>query len=123
MGIGKVAGASFGPAAAASDGAGLAGAAEAGLAGADDGFPLPLPGDGDFGLAVGEVARRAPEAGGGVVEPEADLPAGFPADFDEAPRASAAVRSEDLSLLSGVSSFLVSDFGLGSTLSRTTVSG
>lgn len=118
MGIGKVAGASFGPAATAADGAGLAGAAEADLA-SDDGFPLPLPGDGDFGLAVGEVAGRAPEAGGGVVEPEAD----FPADFDEAPRASAAVRSEDLSLSSGVSSFLVSDFGLGSTLSRMTVSG
>lgn len=138
LGIGKVTGASFGPAAAAPDGVGLAGAAEAGLAAADD-FPLPLPGDGDFGLVGGEVARRAPEVGGGVA-PEADLPepddsdrdfsgrsgpsaADFTVAFDEAPRASAAVRSEDLSLPSGVSPFLLSDFGLGSTLSRTTVSG
>lgn len=140
MGLGKVTADSF-----ASPAADLPGAASAGASSADDGLPTPLPGlgDGSFGLVGREAARRAAEAGGGVA-PEADdlpevdeddLPEADDSDrvlsrrcelsalFDEEPRASATVRSEDLSLLSGVSPFLLSDSGLGSTLFRTTVSG
>jgi hypothetical protein len=78
---------------------------------------------------------RDASAGGGVV-PDADaLPwAGEPDDVlaaDLAPSAeadgalgfAAAGRSEDSSLPSGVSPFLLSAPGLGSTLFRTTVSG
>ncbi len=128
MGLGNVTADSFDP-----PDAGLAGAAPA-----DDDLPvppLPLPDDGAFGLVVREAARRVAEAGGGVAPEADDLPevedsdcvfarrSEASADFDGEPRASAAVRSEDLSFPSGVSPFLLSDSGLGSTLFRTTVSG
>lgn len=110
MGLGKVTAASTGAA-----------SADEASASADDDLltpPLPGPGDGSFGLVVREAA--------GGVAPEAD---DFPdagdlsALFDEEPRASAALSSEDLSLPSAVSPSLLSDSGLGSTLFRTTVSG
>jgi len=151
MGLGNVTPASFDPPEAAPPplGAASAGAAASRAPAADDddlpAQPFSLADDGNYGLVVREDARRAGETGGGV-DPEADdLPefdlselespesedsdrafsgrSGPSADFDEPPSASAAVRSEDLSLPSGVSPFLLSDSGLGSTLFRTTVSG
>jgi len=135
MGLGKVAADSLGPpeagfAGAASTGFCSAGAAPAGFAsagfasaGGEDlpALPLPLPGDGIFGLVGRDAARRAGVAGGGVTPEADDLPVS--ADFDGEPRASATVISDDLSPPSGASPFLVVDSGLSSTLSRTTVSG
>jgi hypothetical protein len=127
-------------------------AASAPLPLADDGFALvvgelaslaPETGGGVMpeadGLPEAEesdcVFSRPPEESGDEAsgdeasgdEASADEASG---DFDEEPSASAAVSwedlsfgSEDLSLPSGVSPFLLSDSGLGSTLFRTTVSG
>jgi hypothetical protein len=132
IGLGKVTAASFDPPA-----ADPAGAAAIGVVSADDDLPVPppLPGDGNFGLVVREAATRSAEAGGEVAPEAGDLSESgdsdllfsdrsvLSADLEEPPRASAAVRSEDLSLPSGVLPFLLSDSGLGSTLFRTTVSG
>jgi hypothetical protein len=155
IGLGNVTPASFDPPEAdppleADPPAPLPDAAASAFAASSDDVDLPappfsLPDDGNFGLVVREVARRADEAGGGVAPEADDLPefelsefespdfedsdcvfsgrSGLSADFDEPPSASAAVRSEDLSLPSGVSPFMLSDSGLGSTLFRTTVSG
>lgn len=113
MGLGKVAADSFGPPEAA--GAASAGFASAGFPSAGDEDlpvpPLPLPGDGIFGLVARDAARRAGVAGGGVAPEADDLPCEVSADFRDEPRASAAVRSEDLSLPSGASPFVVLDSG------------
>ncbi|HWF80259.1 MAG TPA: hypothetical protein VN695_06705 [Streptosporangiaceae bacterium] len=115
--------------------------------------PFLLPGDGNLGLVVREAAMRAADAGGGVAPEADDLPGAgdlseadvfsgtgvlpdaddsdrpfsrrcaVSSDFGEEPRASAGVKSDDLSLPSGLLPFLLSDSGLGSTLFRTTVSG
>jgi hypothetical protein len=132
-GLGKVTAASFDPP--------ETDPPETGFASADDDdlplSPLSLPGDGSFGLVVREAARSAADAAGGVALEGDDLPepevedsdrglsrrCAASADLEEEPKASAAVRSEDLSLPSGASPFLLSDSGLGSTLFRTTVSG
>lgn len=124
IGLGRVTAESFDP----SD-AGLAGAALAGFASADESDllapPLSLPGDGNFGLVVRVAARRSGVAGGGVAPGDGDFSGRFEVSsvLDGEPRASATVKSEDLSLPSGVSPFVLFDSGFGSTLFRTTVSG
>lgn len=126
IGLGRVTADSFDPSA-----AGLAAAASAGVGSAGVGSAGFDPaGEGDFGLVVREAASRSGVAGGGVAPVDGDLPEAdeserdfSPADFEGEPRASATVKSDDLSLPSGESPFLLFDSGLGSTLFRTTVSG
>lgn len=123
---------------AASSGAALAcfpsaGAASAGFASAgEEDLPAPplplLPGDDVFELVVRDAGRRGAVAGAGFApEEETDrvfsAPSAVSADVDEEPSASAAVKLLSLSSPSGVSPFLLTDSGLGSTLFRTTVSG
>jgi hypothetical protein len=119
IGLGKVTAESFDPLE-----VGLAGAASACFTSA--GFASA--GDDGFGLVLRVAAVRGAVAGAGFApEEEADRVfsgcSAVSADVDEEPSASAAVRLEDLSSPSGLSPFLLTDSGLGSTLFRTTVSG